>query len=416
MKHVVIVGGGFGGISAAKKLAGENVDVTIVDRHNYHLFQPLLYQVATAGLTTADIASPIRSIFSEYSNIRVLLGEVKDIDLNERKVKTSFGEIDYDYLILACGAESSYFSHPDWREVAPSLKTLEQAIEIRRRILMAYEEAEKEKDTVKKAELLTFVIVGGGPTGVELAGAIAEIARQTLYRDFRSIDPQQTRVILIEGGPRILNSFPVELAEKATNHLRNMGVDVITNLRVDEITSEFVRSHEVRLRARTVIWAAGVKPSRLTANLKVEKDGQGRVIVTSDLSLLSDPQVFVVGDMANVQGPNKMPLPGLAPVAMQEGRHAARMILGDLKSKSRAEFVYVDKGQMATIGRKRAIVQIGKLKFNGTLAWLTWLVVHIYYLIGFRNKIFVILQWAWSYLTFKKGARLIVEKDWRLES
>ncbi|OQW55116.1 MAG: pyridine nucleotide-disulfide oxidoreductase [Proteobacteria bacterium SG_bin7] len=405
MQRVVIVGGGFGGISAAKKLAGRfDIDVTLIDRRNYHLFQPLLYQVATAGLTAPDIASPIRSIFSGYENIRVLLGEVTSVDLSAKKVATAFGELSYDYLILACGADSSYYSHPEWQSEAPSLKTLDHAIEIRRRILVAYEEAEKEPNEEKRNELLTFVIVGGGPTGVELAGAISEIARKTLSKDFRAIDPSKSRIILVEGGTRILPSFGNDLVAKAKVHLENMGVEVLTGTQVEEINGNGILAGNLAIRARTVIWAAGVRPAGITATMAVQKDKDGRIVVTDDLSLPTEPKVFVVGDMANAQN-----LPGLAPVAMQQGRHAAKMIISDLKNEMRKKFIYSDKGQMATIGRKRAIVEIHGWSYNGTFAWLTWLLVHIYYLIGFRNKLFVMLSWAWSYVTFKKGARIIVE-------
>lgn len=409
MAKVVIVGGGFGGIAAAKKLAGRtDIEVTLVDRRNYHLFQPLLYQVATAGLTAPDIASPIRSIFSGLDNIRVLLGEVKGVDMSQKKVNTGFGELDFDYLILACGADSSYFSHPEWQRLSPSLKTLEHAIEIRRRVLVAYEDAEKEKDEERRNELLTFVVVGGGPTGVEMAGAISEIARKTLLRDFRAIDPRKTRIVLIEGGVRILPSFGNKLAAAATAHLQRMGVEVFTGKRVEEIDETGIRAGDLVVKSRTVIWAAGVCPANLTTTMDVQKDRSGRVVVTDDLSLPTDPNIFVIGDMANAQN-----LPGLAPVAMQQGKHAANMIVFDLEKRERKKFAYSDKGQMATIGRKRAIVEIHGWSYNGTFAWLTWLLVHIYYLIGFRNKLFVMLSWAWSYITFKKGARIIVEHEFK---
>ncbi len=416
MKKVIIVGAGFGGLSAAKNLAESELDITIVDRRNHHLFQPLLYQVATAALTSADIATPIRSVFSKYPNVKVLMGEVTHIDTSEKKVYTDFGLLTYDYLILACGSEHSYFSNPNWEEVAPGLKTLEQAIEIRRRILTAFEKAEKEVDAQEKSELLTFVIVGGGPTGVELAGAIAEIARKTLLTDFRNINPAGTRVILIESGPRILSAFNERLSSIATQHLENLGVEVLTGAKVEEVTGKGVKAGPALIKARTVIWAAGVKPSALVKTLMTQTDRIGRILVNGDLSLPTDRSVFVIGDMAHILGKDQKPLPGLAPVAMQEGVHAAKMIFGDLEGKNRKPFEYFDKGQMATIGTKKAIVEIGRVSFNGFFAWLVWTVIHIYYLIGFRNKFFVIMQWAWSYLTFKRGARLIVASEWRLRN
>ena len=413
-KSVVIVGAGFGGLKAAKKLAtNENLKITIIDRRNYHLFQPLLYQVATAGLSPADIATPIRSVFSDYKNIEVVLGNVVDIDKTSKKVKTSDAEYTYDYLILSCGAKHSYFGNDAWEENAPGLKTLEQATEIRRRILLAFELAEKETDPEKRKTLLTFVVVGGGPTGVELAGSIAEISRYTLEKDFRSIDPSRTRVILIEAGNRVLAAFDESLSKKAARDLERLGVQIWTSTRVTEITSEGARLSEEFVKSKTVIWAAGVQPSSLSKILEVPLDKQGRVIVKSDLSLDGFSEVFVVGDQASYKMPDGSILPGLAPVAMQQGVHAAANILLAAEGKTYLDFKYVDKGIMATIGRKKAIVQVGKIKFGGFLAWATWLFIHIFYLIGFKNKIFVFWQWAWSYLTFKRGARLIIDKEWR---
>lgn len=415
MKRVIIVGCGFAGLSAAKTLKNRSdVNVTIVDRRNYHLFQPLLYQVATAGLTSADIAYPIRSVFRRSQNISVLLGSVNQIDIINKKISTDSNLLSFDYLILAAGSEHSYFSRPDWEERAPGLKSLEQAIEIRRRLLLAFEEAERETDEQLKQQWLNFIIVGGGPTGVELAGAIAEIGRHTLRKDFRHVDPAKSQVLLIEGGDRLLSSFPQHLAAKAANDLEQMGVKILTNTRVSEIDSEGVKAGDLYLRAKTVIWAAGVRPSALAKQIPTPRDESGRVIVNECLCLPAHPNVFVIGDLANVSDKRGQSLPGLAPVAMQEGVHAAKSILADINGVSRKPFHYFDKGQLATIGRKKAVVQIGKLSFNGWFAWLIWIVVHIHYLIGFRNKLFVILQWAWSYITFKRGARLIVEHEWRL--
>ncbi|WII72179.1 NAD(P)/FAD-dependent oxidoreductase [Bdellovibrio sp. 22V] len=413
-KKVVIVGGGFAGLKAARALGNkENISVTVVDRRNYHLFQPLLYQVATAGLSPAEISGPIRGILSKYQNISVLLDNVSGVKLDERKIKLSDRELEYDYLILACGAKHSYFAHPEWEENAPGLKTLEQATEIRRRLLIAFELAEKETDVQKQKQHLTFVIVGAGPTGVELAGAIAEISRHTLMRDFRHIDPSQTRVLLIEAGPRILASFAPDLSRSAARSLEDLGVQIWTNTRVTDVQSDSViLGHEV-IKASTILWAAGVQPSSLNKTLGVPLDRAGRVLIEKDLSIAGHPEVFVLGDQACYLTEQGTPLPGLASVAMQQGEHAAREILQDMNAKPRTSFRYLDKGQMATIGRRKAIAQIRNLKFSGFFAWLLWLFIHVYYLIGFKNKVFVIWQWAYAYFTFKRGARLIVDKEWR---
>lgn len=413
MKKVVIVGCGFGGLNAAKTLGGrKDVEVTVIDRRNHHLFQPLLYQVAMAGLSPAEIAAPIRSLLSEYKNINVVLGNVSDIDLTNKRVSTEDNTFEFDYLILACGAKHSYFGHEDWEERAPGLKTVEQATEIRRRVLTAYELAEKEKDSEKQKQLLTFVVVGGGPTGVELAGALGEISHYTISKDFRKIDPVKTRIILVEAGERVLSSFTEYLSERTQKTLNTLGVEVRTQSRVTQITSEGVFIGEEFIPAHTVLWAAGVKPSSLSQKLPTEKDKQGRVIVKEDLSIKEDKNIFVIGDQAHFIQEGK-PLPGLAPVAMQQGQKVAQNILKDLKNKPREKFVYYDKGQMATIGRKRAVMMMGRFQSYGFFAWLMWLFVHVYYLVGFRNKVFVILQWAWNYFTYKRGARLIVSKEWR---
>jgi NADH:ubiquinone reductase (H+-translocating) len=414
MPHVVIVGAGFAGLNAAKGLGSlRGVDVTLVDRTNHHLFQPLLYQVAMAGLSPADIAAPIRSLLSQHRNIRVLQAEVQRVDLDRKVVVADFGEIAFEYLILACGARHSYFQHDEWEEFAPGLKTLEQATEIRRRVLSAYEQAERSSAADDRKRLLTFVIVGGGPTGVELAGAIGEMSRFTLAADFRTIDARSARVILLEAGPRILPTFSDALTARATRDLEQLGVQVWTNSAVTKIDSDGVEIGAERLRAATVLWAAGVKASSLGQTLGVETDRQGRVKVEPDLSLPGHPNVFVAGDQACFTHQTDKPLPGTAPVAMQQGRYLAQLIRRDLAGKPRQPFHFVDKGQMATIGRSRAIVEVGRMKLAGFFAWLIWLVVHIYYLTGFKNRLLVVMQWAWSYLTFRRGARLIVPKEWR---
>ena len=410
-RHIVVVGGGFGGLSVARTLGGKHgIDVTLIDRRNHHLFQPLLYQVATAGLSPAEIAAPIRGIVSRHRNVRVLLGNVTDLDLPAKALKFGTTTLSYDVLVLACGAKHSYFGHSEWEEHAPGLKTLEQATEIRRRILLAFELAETESDPEIQKELLTFAIVGGGPTGVELAGAIAEISRTSLRRDFRRIRPERTRVILIEAGPRVLASFAESLSQRAAQDLEGLGVQIWTSTRVTQVDAEGVTLGKERLRARTVIWAAGVQPSSLSRKLGVALDPTGRVCVNEDLSLPGFPDVFIIGDQAHFPDGKGGALPGIAPVAIQQGRHVAKILQHPEK---RSPFRYMDKGMMATIGRKRAVVESAGLKWGGFFAWITWLVVHIYYLIGFRNRLFVLMQWAWAYLTFRRGARLIVNKDWR---
>lgn len=417
-RHVVIVGGGFGGLCAAQVLAGaRDVEVTIIDRRNHHLFQPLLYQVAMAGLSPAEIAYPIRTIFSGKRNTRVLLARATGIDLANKTLRTDDAEIPYDNLILACGARQSYFGHNEWETYAPGLKSLEEATEIRRRVLTAFELAEKETDPDKQRKLLTFIVVGGGPTGVELAGALGEISRFTLARDFRRIDPRRTRVILIEAAPRILLAFDEKLANRATADLESLGVTVWTSTKVTRVDKDGVDLGEESVQAATILWAAGVAPSELNKGLGVPLDRGGRIIVEQDCSLKDHPEVFVLGDQANFTATTGSftgkPLPGLAPVAMQQGRHTARNILRELKGKPREPFRYTDKGQMATIGRRRAIVEFGRFKFAGFFAWLAWLFVHVLYLVGFKNRLEVVLNWAWNYFAFSRGARLIVGKDWR---
>lgn len=414
MQHVVIIGGGFAGLNAARALGGvPDVAVTVIDRHNHHLFQPLLYQVATAGLSPAEIAAPIRSLLAEHANIRVLHGAVAQVLPGEKRITGDFGSVDYDFVVLATGAQHAYFGHEVWEEHAPGLKTLAQATEIRRRVLEAFEGAERNADATERKRLLTFVVVGGGPTGVEMAGAIAEMSRFTLARDFRRIDPKLTRVVLLEGGERILASFDTELASRATRDLERIGVQVWTSSLVTGIDARGVDIGHERVDASTVLWAAGVQASPLGACLGVPLDRMGRVLVQSDLSVPGFSELFVVGDLAHLDGGDGKPLPGLAPVALQQGRHVARVILAAIAGTERPAFRYRDKGQMATIGRSRAIVQSGKARFSGFFAWVTWLVVHIYYLSGFRNRVLVLLRWALSYVSYHRGARIITDRDWR---
>ena len=414
--RVVIIGGGFAGLNAAKVLGkAPGVKVTLIDGRNYHLFQPLLYQVALAGLNPSDIAAPIRSLLSRYDNVRVLLAAAQSIDLQGNLVLLEGGEsLSFDYLMVASGANHAYFGHEQWEQYAPGLKTLEQATEIRRRILTAFEEAEMTDDAAKQQRLLTFVVIGGGPTGVELAGAIAEMSRFTLAKDFRSIDPRLSRVILMEGAPRILGAFYPELSAAAAESLAKLGVQIETDCLVTQVDGEGVEAGGVRIPAATVIWAAGVQASGLAATLGVPLDRAGRVLVGEDLSVKDHPHLFVLGDLAHCLGSDGKPLPGLAPVALQQGRAAARNILRDLSGAAREPYRYVDKGMLATIGKNKAVGQFRKLRFTGFTAWLGWLFVHIYFLTGFANRFLVVFHWAWSYMTFKRGARLILGKDWRM--
>jgi NADH dehydrogenase len=404
--HVVIVGGGFGGLTAAKALRDVPVRVTLIDRHNHHLFQPLLYQVATAALSPGEIAAPIRAILHSQRNARVIMADVRAIDVGARTVTYTDGSVGYDYLVLATGARHGYFAHPEWEALAPGLKTIEDALEIRRRVLTSYEEAEREPDPAVRAQWLTFVIVGGGPTGVELAGALAEIARETLKRDFRAIDPRQARVLLVEGGPRILETYPESLSRKAVQQLERLGVTVRTGALVTEVTARGVRAGGEWMDARTVLWAAGVVPSPLGATLGVPRDRAGRVLVEPDLSIPGHREVFVIGDLAAAPQDGK-PLPGVAPVAMQEGRYVAAAIGADLGGWPRTPLRYRDKGSLATIGRAAAVADLGRIRLSGTIAWLAWLFIHLFYLIGFENRLLVLIRWAWSYVTYQRGARLI---------
>jgi NADH dehydrogenase len=405
--RVVIVGGGFGGLEAAKHLGHKAVCVTLIDRTNYHLFQPLLYQVATAALSPADIAAPVRAVLTKYENIDVILAEVESVDVQARMVRTAERSYSYDYLVLATGSRHSYFGHDEWEKLAPGLKSLEDAIEVRRRILMAFEFAEKTEDPAARAAAMNFVIIGGGPTGVEMAGAIAEIARQTLAKNFRHIDPSTARVILIEGENRVLAGFPEDLSAKALDQLKELGVEVITGAHAENLTENGLEVAGRFIPCRVKIWAAGNKASPVGKTLGVPIDRAGRVIVQDDLTIPGHPEVQVVGDLANCTGKNGKPLPGVSPVAIQEGRHAAKNILHMIDGGKPQRFYYWDKGSMATIGRNRAVADLNFAHFSGFPAWLAWLFVHILYLVGFRNRIAVLFQWAWAYVTFNKGARLI---------
>jgi NADH dehydrogenase len=405
--HVVVVGAGFGGLKAVRALRGAPVRITLVDRRNHHLFQPLLYQVATAALSPADIAYPVRSILRRQRNASVLLAEAVAVDRPAHEIVLSDGRLRYDYLVLATGARHAYFGHDAWEESAPGLKTLEDALEIRRRILLAFERAERETDPSRRGALLTFVVVGGGPTGVELAGAIGEISRKVLVRDFRAIDPREARVLVLEAGPRILPSFAEDLARKAEESLRALGVEVRTGCAVTEVKEEVVEAGGATIAAATVLWAAGVRASPLAATLAVDLDRAGRVLVESDLSIPGDPRIFAIGDVAAFLHQTGEPLPGVAPVAIQQGRHAAANILADVAGRPREPFRYRDRGSLAVIGRARAVADFGRLRLSGFLAWLTWCFVHILFLIGFRNRALVLFEWAWAYATEKRAARLI---------
>ncbi len=405
--RVVIVGAGFGGLQAAKTLASEDVRVTVIDRTNYHLFQPLLYQVATAALSPADIAAPVRAVLSKCKNIEVMLAEVQSVDVDAKKIKTTDMEIAYDFLILATGARHSYFGHNEWEKLAPGLKSLEDAIELRRRLLMAFEYAEKITDEAARKAAMTFVIIGGGPTGVEMAGAIAEIARYTLAKDFRHIDPSQARVILIEGEARLLASFPEDLSASAMKQLADLGVEVRTGVRATNLTDAGLQVGDEFIPSRVKVWAAGNNASFVGKTLGVPVDSVGRVIVNGDLTIPGHPEVQVIGDLANFSHQTGQPLPGVSPVAMQQGRHAARNILGMVDNRKPQRFRYWDKGSMATIGRNKAVADLNFMHLSGLPAWLVWLFVHIIFLVGFRNRLAVLFQWAWAYFTFNAGARLI---------
>jgi NADH dehydrogenase len=405
--RVVIVGGGFAGLYAARRFSRSNVKVTLVDRQNYHLFQPLLYQVATAGLSPGDIATPIRSLVAKQSNVEVRMGDVTKIDLAKRRIELSDDVLDYDFLILATGVRHSYFGRDDWEPFAPGLKTLDDALEMRRRVLTAFEMAEKEPDEKKREAILTFVIVGGGPTGVELAGAISELARFTVARDYRRFDPRKSKIILVEAGDRVLAAFDEKLSAAALESLKKLGVDVRLKIRVTKIDADGVELGPERIAARTTLWAAGVAASPLSKSLGVELDRSGRVKVQSDLSIPGYSTAYVVGDLASFTQADGTTVPGLAPAAIQEGEHAADNIMAAAVGNPTEPFTYLDKGIMATVGRASGIAQSGPMRLSGYLGWCAWLFIHILYLIGFRNRIAVMIQWAWAWFTFGRSARLI---------
>ena len=403
--RVLIVGAGFGGLTAARRVARLPVQVTVLDRRNHHTFQPLLYQVATAGLSPGEIAAPIRSILRAYSNVEVLLEEVVDFKLEQKQVITKGQVLDYDFLIIASGATHAYFGHDEWEPLAPGLKTIEDALEIRRRVLLAFELAERQ--TVDGKSPLQFVVIGAGPTGVELAGTLAEIAHRALNHEFRNIDPQQTRILLIEGGPRVLAAYSEELSRKAEDQLRRLGVEVRTSHMVTRVEPGAVWVGDERIPSPVVLWAAGVAASPLGRKLGAPVDRAGRVLVQSDLSIPGHSEVFVIGDLAAISDERGKMLPGVAQVAIQQGNWVADTIARDLENQPRRDFHYHDKGSLATIGRAAAVAQFGKFELSGYFAWLAWLFIHVLFLIGFRNRLLVMIQWAWSYLTYERGARLI---------
>lgn len=415
LPHVVVIGAGFGGLSFCRKFSTRLARVTLLDRQNHHLFQPLLYQVATAGLSAVDIAQPIRAILRTEPNLEILMAEVKGLDLANRKVLHDRGELTYDYLVLAMGGVTSYFGHDDWAKYAPGLKSLDDALAIRRRVLMSFECAETESDEQRRRELMTIIVVGGGPTGVELAGTFAELARTVLVRDFDRIDPSKARVILIEGSPRVLATFPPDLSASAQRQLEKLGVEVRLGQHVQAIRENEVQMPSGEIIKGTVLWAAGVAATPLTKTLGIEMDRGGRLKVLPDLSLPGHHEVFAVGDMVSLTDRNGRVVPGVSPAAMQMGEHVAKLIEAEIRGRARdvnaapprEAFGYWDKGSMATIGRSKAVAQVGRWHFSGYFAWLAWLFVHLVFLVGLRNKIFVFLQWAYSYITYKRGARII---------
>jgi NADH dehydrogenase len=408
MPHIVIVGGGFAGLYTARGLKHVEADVTVVDRHNYHLFQPLLYQVATAGLNPSDIAAPIRGILGRQKNVRVVLGEATEIDPNAKTVRLAGGgSLSYDFLVLATGATHSYFGHPEWEQFAPGLKTIDDALEIRRRVLLAFEAAEHETDPELQKAWLTFVIIGAGPTGVELAGTLAEIARKTMVRDFRRIRSDAARVVLLEGKDRVLPPYPSDLSESARKQLVDLGVEVITDAVVTDVNDHEVRFGDQRIPTRTILWGAGVQASPLARSLGVPLDRAGRVLVQPDLTIPGHKDVFVLGDLAAAEQHDGSFVPGVAPAAIQAGQHTAMNLERAVEGQPLRAFRYRDKGSLATIGRARAVADFGKVRFGGFFAWMAWLLIHIFFLIGFRNRFLVITQWAWAYFTYQRGARLI---------
>ncbi|HSY53945.1 MAG TPA: NAD(P)/FAD-dependent oxidoreductase [Opitutaceae bacterium] len=412
LPHIVVLGAGFGGLTFCQKLPDGIAHITVIDRQNHHLFQPLLYQVASAGLSAVDIAQPIRAILAKKPGLNVLMAEVTGVDFAQRRVVHEFGELAYDYLVLALGGVTSYFGHPEWELHAPGLKSLDDALRIRRKILCAFERAETETDPVKQQELMNIVVVGGGPTGVELAGAFAELARTVLRRDFDRIDPARAHILLIEGGPRVLATFPPELSASAQRQLEHLGVEVRTGLKVEEIRDGEIVAGGKTIRAANIIWGAGVGGNPLAKKLGVELDRAGRIKVQPDLSLPGHPEVFAIGDMVVLVDKNGVTVPGVSPAAMQMGAHVAKIIeaeqqKGRADAAPRAAFGYWDKGTMATIGRSAAVAHIGRLKFSGWPAWAAWLFVHLIFLVSFRSKLSVLIQWTYSYFTYKRGARVI---------
>lgn len=407
--HVVVIGGGFGGLNAAKGLSGEPVQVTMLDRKNHHTFQPLLYQVALAVLSPAEIASPIRNVLRGASNTEVLLGEVCGFNLEKRLVRADGLDIAYDYLVVAAGATHAYFGHPEWEQYAPGLKTVEDAIEIRGRVLLAFEQAEREAFAKRETPPLNFVVIGAGPTGVELAGAISDISRRYLEREFRTIDPRKARIILLEGGPRVLPVYPEDLSASAERQLRQMGVEVRTNAMVTNVEPGMVTVGKEKIPAAVILWGAGVSASPLGKMLGAPMDRAGRVIVEPDLSVPGHPEVFVVGDLAAAKMPDDKMVPGVAPAAIQMGKFAARQISRSVAGQPRETFHYRDKGSLATIGRSHAVADFGRTHISGYFAWLAWLFIHLFFLIGFRNRILVMMEWAWAYITYNHSARLITE-------
>lgn len=409
-KRIVIVGGGFGGLSAAQELKNSPYEITIIDKTNHHLFQPLLYQVATAALSPADIAMPIRAIFTDNKNVQVIMDEVLLIDKENKFVELSDSKISFDYLIMAPGTRHSYFGKPEWEKIAPGLKTLNDALVIREKILLSLEEAEKLNENTGIDKYLTFVIIGGGPTGVELAGAIAEIAKQTMIKDFRNINADKTKVILIEGSQRILSSYSESLSQKAKEDLEKFGVEVILNQIIQEIGEDYVRIEDKIIETKNIIWAAGNEAPTLLKSLDTYTDKAGRVLVKQDCSIHNHENIFVIGDAAALLDKKGNFLPGVAPVAIQQGKYVAKIILDEKKSGRREPFIYLDKGNLATIGKAKAIAEIRGLKFSGLFAWLTWSFVHILFLIGYRNRVRVMAEWIWNYITKQHGIRLIVGK------
>ncbi len=410
-KHVVIVGGGFGGISVAKKLKKADVDITIIDKNNHHLFQPLLYQVATAALSPGDIAVPIRAILGQRKGLKVLLGKVTGVDKTEKIVSLESGrQINFDYLVLAPGAQYNYFGNDDWKQHAPGLKSVGDALQIRERILLSLEKAEQLEDPKFREPYLTFVVIGGGPTGVEMAGAIGEIAKRNMMRDYNTFSKNETRIFLVEAAPKILNGYPDSLSERARESLEDMGVRVLTDTPVTGISQGEVSFSEGAIDTPNIIWAAGVAASPLLSSLETKQDRTGRVFVENDLSIPDHDDIFVIGDAAHKEDDAGNPLPALAPVAIQQGEFLGKMIQNEINEEEREDFHYVDKGTMATIGRAKAVADIRGFKFSGFFAWILWSVVHIFFLIGFRNRFRVFVEWMWHYFTFKRGVRLITDR------